>query len=118
MELKSIDSLIDEDLKEPAKKRLFEEAQKRNNAAVEIYDLRNQMRLSRRQLAKKSGVSKKVIIQIEQGQMIPSDESMEIMEQVLRSLGKNSNSPLAYQKWELFSKNLLTQFYCSSTLIS
>lgn len=56
------------------------------------------MRLSRRQLAKKSGVSKKVIIQIEQGQMIPSDESMEIMEQVLRSLGKDSNSPLSYQK--------------------
>ncbi|HAT55452.1 MAG TPA: hypothetical protein DCW31_09510 [Lactobacillus sp.] len=98
MELKSIDEVIAEELKDPEKRRLYEEAQRQDGAAIEIYDRRNDLGLSRRQLAKKSGVSKKVITKIEQGDMDFSDESMQIMKQVLRSLGKENDSSLAYQK--------------------
>ncbi len=98
MKLTSTDDYINERMKNPEFKKGFEEAQRQDNAANEIYDLRNNMGLSRRQLAKRSGISKKVITRIEEGDMEFTDESMKIMEQVLRSLGKDSNSPLAYQK--------------------
>ncbi|HAT54098.1 MAG TPA: hypothetical protein DCW31_02445 [Lactobacillus sp.] len=98
MKLTSLDDYIKMRMKSPEFRREFEEAGKQYKTAIEIYDLRKELGLSRQQVSQKSGISKKKITRIEQGDIEITDKNAKVMAQVLQCLGTEGNSSLAYQK--------------------
>lgn len=80
----TMDTLIQQELKNPKFQKAYDQTVSIGNAAVALYEFRHELGYTQAVLAKKAGLAKSTIVRIETGIMNPR---LETLQQIADSVG-------------------------------